>query len=201
MQITARYDNYQKIVPHLPTSGSPRSVESLCITWCHPWVLSLHCPQEQLPQRLHGHQDPCACATYGKLADVMIFLFRSIKWRLRLRRPDLMLYSYRSLRLWSTRIVWRFGEMPEFPLLKSQSGQVEWNGGRFSEAVENLQEIFQNFTLKICMRCIHCTYPDQKKVEGETCHTSLQRTMWYSMWIECCFYTVLYELQRKNCTA
>jgi hypothetical protein len=32
-------------------------------------------PQEQLPHRSHGHQDPCACATYGKLADVVIFLF------------------------------------------------------------------------------------------------------------------------------
>ncbi len=41
----------------------------------------------------------------------------------------MMLYSYKLLRLWSTRIVWRFSEMPEFPLLKSQSGQVEWNGG------------------------------------------------------------------------
>ncbi len=60
-----RYDITKKIVPRLPTSGSPRSVESLCIAWCHPWVLSSHCPQEQLPQPLHGHQDPCACATYG----------------------------------------------------------------------------------------------------------------------------------------
>jgi hypothetical protein len=57
MQITAVTVSLQKIVPHLPTLGSPRSVESLCITWCQPWVLSLHCPQEQLPQRSHGHPE------------------------------------------------------------------------------------------------------------------------------------------------
>jgi hypothetical protein len=27
--------------------------------------------------------------------------------------------------------------MPEFPLLKSQSGQVEWNGGSMLEVVES----------------------------------------------------------------
>jgi hypothetical protein len=102
-----RYGIPSKNCSRLPTLSSPRSVEALCITWWHPWVLSSKCPEEQLPQQAHGHQDnwlpqqahghqdPCACALYGKLEDVAIFLFWSVKWRLRLRCPDLMLNTYR----------------------------------------------------------------------------------------------------------
>ena len=52
-------------------------------------------PQVQVPQRAHGRQDPCACATYGKLEEVLFFVFPAVKWTFRWTRPDFMLYSYR----------------------------------------------------------------------------------------------------------
>lgn len=65
----------------------------------------------------------------------------------------------------TTRIIRRFGEMPEFPILKIQRGQVEWNGGTVLEYYtlytnsKRLVPYFVNFQLPTTVPVeILCSY-------------------------------------------
>jgi hypothetical protein len=89
--------SHQKIVPHLPTFGSPSKVRWITVHRVMSPVSSLL----TLPS---GTTAPAVAWSSGSMRVCYVrkaggcrdFLFQTVKWRLRPKRPDLMLYSYWS---------------------------------------------------------------------------------------------------------